>query len=177
MLFSWEKKKAKKNTPAEIHTKTVYDLQKKMGWIRERRSYRIFSPNLNWLSHDQCVFKASFCWQRLSFLYDWPGSSLSAKHFIQAIYWKKMARFQFNSWVCSQPRAAGDGCTAYGYFQAASHRKSNVCRQEPRFKQRGNQVHDTSISWAKQFTPKNCPLSDSPHQHPSELLSATLENC
>ena len=54
---------------------------------------------LNWLS--QCVFKASFCWQQLSFL----RLSLARKfseQFIQAIRWKEVARFQFNSWGCSR---------------------------------------------------------------------------
>ena len=77
--------------------------------------------------------QSELCWQQLSFIYHWPGNSLPAEHFIQAIYWKNrdMARFQFNSWVCSHPHAAGVGCTMYGYCQAASRRERNGCRQEP----------------------------------------------
>ena len=156
--FSLEKKKAKKYHCRKSQ-KTVYGLQKKRGVELEKEEDEEYSAPTK-LTQSMRL-QSELCSQRLSFIYHWPGNSLPAEHFIRAIYWKKVARFQFSSWVCSQSHGAGDGCTMYGYCQAASRRECNGCRQKPSTTQtKGHQVHGIVISWDTQITPENCPLSD-----------------
>ena len=107
--FSLEQKKAENNTTAESHKKNSVPCSQKRGVELEKEEDEEYSAPTK-LTQSMRL-QSELCWQRLSFKYHWPGNSLPVEHFIQAIYWEKVARFQFNSWVCSQPHAAGDGCT------------------------------------------------------------------